>query len=303
MSSSPSATCPGGPAPGSPRRAGPDPGSEAMPETDRDWWRRFFEQDGAIELSCFPTATETLSEVEGVIRFLDLRQSDTILDVCCGPGRHLLGLAWRGHRVVGLDIALAMVKTARRGLRARKAPGEVVRGEAQRLPFHDGALDHVLHLFNSFGYMDSDEENFAALAEATRCLRPSGRLLLETRNRDLQLTAVPVRVGVRLPGGRRGVMHCAWEPVRQRLTSRWYAGDGSGRLLHYASIRMYTLDEWRAMFRRAGLQLLGVYGDYGGRKFRPTDRQLIFLCERPASGCPDHGGHSAQMDRNSSVDR
>ena len=251
-----------------------------MPDRDPNWWRSFFEREGAVELSHFPSALETRREIAALPRLLQLGPDDAVLDVCCGPGRHVLGLALRGNPVVGLDIAHEMVRLTHQRLQVRKRPGEVVRGEAQRLPFRDAAFDHAIHLFNSFGYMETDEENYAVLPEIARCLRPGGRLLLETRNRDQQIATVPISFPLRLPDGRLGNMTCTWDPVRQRLTSRWSAADGSGRAVYYASIRLYTLDEWHRMFARAGLNVLGVYGDYEAKPFARMSRQLIFLCER-----------------------
>ena len=43
------------------------------------------------------------AEVDGVISLLRLQPGTSILDLCCGPGRHSLELTRRGFRVTGVD--------------------------------------------------------------------------------------------------------------------------------------------------------------------------------------------------------
>ncbi|WP_243358231.1 class I SAM-dependent methyltransferase [Fundidesulfovibrio terrae] len=59
------------------------------------------------------------------------------LDVCCGTGRQCLFLHRAGVRATGLDISPAMLIRAAR----QPMPGELVLGDARRLPFPDAAFD------------------------------------------------------------------------------------------------------------------------------------------------------------------
>lgn len=76
------------------------------------------------------------------------------------------------HRYVGLDLTAAMLMRARRrttGLRFA-----ALRGDAQRLPFHDASFDvAVLHLILAVVPAPT-----LCLAEAVRVLKPGGLLLI-----------------------------------------------------------------------------------------------------------------------------
>ena len=245
-----------------------------------DWWRRFFESTDSLQIAGFPVDWETDQEVSGLQRLLHLRPGHRILDVCCGPGRHLVRLARAGIRPIGLDVAALMLQLCRRDLGPRQTGYPLVRAEAQRLPFRDAQFDFILNLFNSFGYMEDDEENFLVLRETARCLRCGGTFFLETRNREQQLLLAPFTHTARLPGGGHAHMTVSFDAAIQRMNSRWYAGDESGPLIHYASIRLYTLDELREMFDAAGLRIQRVLGGYDGQPFRPHHRQLIILAQK-----------------------
>jgi SAM-dependent methyltransferase len=94
----------------------------------------------------------------------------SILEVGCGGGTALALAAGRGADVTAIDAAAAFVEIAR-----RRVPSADVRiGDLQFLPYDDASLDVVMG-FNSFQYAADPS---AALAEASRVLRPGGRLAM-----------------------------------------------------------------------------------------------------------------------------
>ncbi|MBX3726568.1 MAG: malonyl-ACP O-methyltransferase BioC [Xanthomonadales bacterium] len=100
-----------------------------------------------------------------------------VLDVGCGPGRATAALArrWRDARVIGVDLALPMLRLARRARGwLRRQP--VVCADANRLPLPDASVDL---LFSSLCLQWLGDPQ-AALAEFARVLRPGGTLLAST---------------------------------------------------------------------------------------------------------------------------
>lgn len=76
------------------------------------------------------------------------------------------------HRYVGLDLTAAMLTRARP--RAAGLHFVPLRGDVQRLPFHDASFDTaVLHLI-----LAVVSESTLCLAEAVRVLKPGGSLLV-----------------------------------------------------------------------------------------------------------------------------
>lgn len=102
-------------------------------------------------------------------RFARERVSGRVLDVACGAG---YGTALLG--AVGLDLSADALR------RARRETGRLVRGDALRLPF-GGNFDAVVS-FETVEHVD-DPERF--VEECRRVLRPGGRLLISTPNREL----------------------------------------------------------------------------------------------------------------------
>ncbi|MER6067541.1 class I SAM-dependent methyltransferase [Streptomyces sp. NPDC001817] len=115
-----------------------------------------------------------------------------VLDCSCGIGTQAVGLALRGHRVVGTDLS---VRAAARAGREAARLGVVLPtagADMRRLPFPDGRFDAVVCADNSLPHLLTEEDVRAALGEMRRVLRPGGRLLVSTRPYDGLLRERPV---------------------------------------------------------------------------------------------------------------
>ncbi len=97
----------------------------------------------------------------------------TIADLGCGTGQLLADLAPAVKRVIGVDNSPAMLKAARKRAQGFKNI-ELREGELDALPIDDATCDAAVILL-VLTYMD---EPLAALCEARRILRPSGRLVI-----------------------------------------------------------------------------------------------------------------------------
>jgi len=94
------------------------------------------------------------------------------LDVACGTGGVTELLAASGAEVTGADFAPALVETARRRAEERGLAIRYDVGDAEALPYEDGAFDVVT---SCFGVMFAPNQERAA-AELARVCRPGGRL-------------------------------------------------------------------------------------------------------------------------------
>ena len=101
-----------------------------------------------------------------------------VLEVACGPGQGLGMLAKVASRVVAGDFTERLLRIARQHYGTRLP---FVRLDAQRLPFAPRSFD-VIILYEAVYYL-ADPARF--LDECRRVLRPEGRLLLCTANREV----------------------------------------------------------------------------------------------------------------------
>jgi demethylmenaquinone methyltransferase/2-methoxy-6-polyprenyl-1,4-benzoquinol methylase len=106
---------------------------------------------------------------------IDPQPGQRVLDAATGTGMVAFALAERGAQVTGLDQSDQMLALARAKLAARRAFAgrvELVRGEAERLPFADREFDALTFTY-LLRYVDDRD---ATMAELARVVRPGGRI-------------------------------------------------------------------------------------------------------------------------------
>ncbi len=117
---------------------------------------------------------------EALCEALDLRSGERVLDVACGNGNAALAAARRFAKVTGVDYVPALL--ARAGVRAAAdgLPLDLREGDAEALPFPDGAFDVVL---STFGVMFAPDQERSA-RELLRVCRHGGRIGLASWTPD-----------------------------------------------------------------------------------------------------------------------
>ena len=105
---------------------------------------------------------------------LGLEPGETVLDVACGTGNLSLPAARAGASVTGVDIAPNLIAQA-----VRNAENEGLRiafevGDAERLPYSDGAFQTVVTMFGAMFAARPER----ASAELLRATRSGGRIAM-----------------------------------------------------------------------------------------------------------------------------
>lgn len=124
-----------------------------------------------------PTAMFTTPVAGQLVRFAQIEQGESVLDVGTGTGVVAVTAARRGARVTGLDLTPELIEAA--GENARIAGLEDIvwtEGDAENLPYADASFDVVL---SQFGHMFAPRPE-VAIAEMRRVLKPGGRIAFAT---------------------------------------------------------------------------------------------------------------------------
>jgi SAM-dependent methyltransferase len=111
---------------------------EAVKAKQRDTWKS---GDYSVVGTTLQIVGETLCEA------VDLRSGERVLDVACGNGNAALAAARRFAQVTGVDYVPALLARAGARAAADGLPLDLREGDAEALPFPDGAFRRgALHL-------------------------------------------------------------------------------------------------------------------------------------------------------------
>lgn len=241
-----------------------------MSDHDQPWYDRFFR----YEYLTFDEHPDTALEADFIQQVLALTNDTQVLDLCCGYGRHTAPLSQQCH-IVGLDRSSVMLD------RGRQADPSVryLRGDMRELPFPDEQFDAVLSLFSSFGYFDGEDENYRVLQNIAAALRPGGRFLIETVNREFVVRhSAPQQVY--RPDNMTLIEERSFDPISSRTrVDVTVFEDGRETRLHH-SIRIYAFTELEMLLESVGLQVVNVWGDFRGGDYTCDSAHTIVLAER-----------------------
>ena len=118
--------------------------------------------------------------IEHCVMRLDPKPGERVLDLSTGTGWTSRLVARRGADVVGVDIAADLLAAARAKAAAEGLRIDYQLGDAEALPFEDGAFDAVI---STVGVMFATRQE-AAAAELARVVRKGGRIALTTWTPD-----------------------------------------------------------------------------------------------------------------------
>jgi ubiquinone/menaquinone biosynthesis C-methylase UbiE len=167
------------------------------------------------------------------------------LDAGCGTGFLTFELAARGHHVIGVDFAPAMLAEARRKAGERGVSIRFEEADAEQLPFMTGSFDLVIsrHVLWTLQHPE------AAVDEWIRVLRPAGRLVVvdgqfdtgaaPTSSENARMSPEYAAVGDQLPflGGR------AREEIETLLRAHGLVNVGSDPLLDLVAAQERMVEE------------------------------------------------------------
>jgi SAM-dependent methyltransferase len=244
------------------------------------WYVDFFREGFYQRWAPAERFERTDQEVEFIVQVLGLPVGAPILDLCCGEGRHTVALAQRGYQMSGLDLSSLQLRLARRAAKEAGVDVRWHRADMRNIPW-EGEFDGVINMFTSFGYLGSDEEDFNVLQGVARALKPGGRFLLDTINREWLMRHGQERGWQEGADGTLYLEERRFDFLAGRQRRRVLAilPDGT-RDEREIDLRNYTLTELTAMLLRAGLRVQNFWGGYRGREYGLDTRRMIVLAEK-----------------------
>ncbi len=119
-------------------------------------------------------------ETDLVMSYLDIRPGMKVLDLGCGTGNFSIKLAEKGCQVLGVDISQEMLAIAREKAEAKGLAIDFRQMDLMDLNLNDGEFDLALTV-TAFEFIEDIE---GAFREIYRTVRPGGRILIGTINKD-----------------------------------------------------------------------------------------------------------------------
>jgi SAM-dependent methyltransferase len=222
---------------------------------------------------------EAEDEVEKVVK-LAKPSGRSVLDMCCGPGRHSVVLAQKGFAVTGVDGMKFLLEKAR--ARARRAGVKIEWVEQDAREFvREGAFDLVLNVYTSFGYFDNKQHDMVVLRNMFASLKPGGVCVIDVMGKErLAKILLPVTLDA-LPDGTMLVERHEIFDDWTRIRNEWILlrkGRAKSFKFHHT---VYSGQELKDLMGRAGFADIRLYGNLDGEEYGANAQRLVAVgCKR-----------------------
>lgn len=248
--------------------------------TDTPWYKTFFGEDYLHLYEPILTSERTKREVDGIIELLALPQGSSILDLCCGHGRHAIPLAQYGYQVTGLDLSDIFLREAEKEALAKGVHVEWLHSDMRNIPF-EGEFDAVINMFTAFGYLENQDEDQQVLKQVSKALKPNGHFLLETMHREAFIRHFSPHTIEHYPEGEIVLEERNFDLLTSRANVKITRILPDGQRKEYGhAARLYSLTELAQMLAVAGLQVKAYYGAWDGSKLTIDSFRLILLAQK-----------------------
>jgi SAM-dependent methyltransferase len=202
------------------------------------------------------------------------QQPCSVLDLGCGTGTLCCALAKRGHRITGVDPAVAMLAIARTKSSSDRV--EWVESSAQAYRSSQ-RFDLVIMTGHAFQVLLSDADALAVLDTMRWHLNDHGRVAFDTRNPRMNWFGEWSARFRRLPGGQIETLKItAADAEFISFETCYRLADTT--LVTSSTLRFPSRQHVEHLIHRSGLVVQHVFGDwYAGPFHSASSREMIFV--------------------------
>jgi SAM-dependent methyltransferase len=239
-------------------------------QNTQEWFASWFNSPFYRELYAHRTGEEAEAFVLRLIQELNLPVGASVLDVCCGNGRHSAVFSEKNFNVVGIDISEKSLEEAK----ARNLPNaNFYFTDARKFELNE-RFDCVVNLFTSFGYFETTEEHIEMLQRIYEHLNDKGVFVFDFFNAEkVRLSSNEDRKEVR-DGAE---FHITKQILDNRVVKHIGIQKDAVRMDFQESVALYSQVQLVEMFEVIGFKNIKTYGDYelGSFDLVNSDRCII----------------------------
>lgn len=197
-------------------------------------------------------------------------QTRTVLELACGTGRHALELEKFGYEITATDRSVDMLAIARHRAAENGSKINFVVADMQHLGGVAKDFDAAICLFDSIGYLQTDQALLDALGQINKHLRPSGLFIFEFWHASAMLKDYsPTRVR-KLKTDDSEIVRTSTTTLDRtnRLANVVYTVEETRRdrapfrLCETHTNRFFSVDEMRDLISRANLAALKFFAGF-----------------------------------------
>ncbi|WP_375242253.1 class I SAM-dependent methyltransferase [Lacinutrix sp.] len=241
-----------------------------MIKDDTTWYASWFNTPFYHILYKDRNYSEAENFMYNLTNYLNIPENGKILDLACGKGRHSIYLNKIGFNVTGVDLSKNSIAYA------KQFENDTLKFNVHDMckPYHE-QFDAVFNLFTSFGYFENEEDNLNTIKAIKANLNKVGFGVIDFLNSDYVINNL-VKEDIKTI---EGIEFHQKRYVKDGYIVKNISFSAEGKDFKFQErVRAFTLADFEALFEKAGVYLLDVFGDYKLNKYhKNTSKRLILM--------------------------
>ncbi len=218
------------------------------------------------------------AEVEKIITLSGVEPGESVLDLCCGVGRHSFEFTRRGFRVTAVDRTRRYIDRAIQVAQTEGLKVEFVLEDMRKF-VRPESFDLALSLFTSFGYFEDPEDDRRVASNIYCSLKAGGVLVMDLMGKEA-LARIFTERGWSEDAGTIVLEERKLSDAWNWIENRWIVlRDGERREVRLGH-RLYAASELTALLKSCGFEAADAYGDLEGAPYDQTARRLVVVARK-----------------------
>ena len=238
------------------------------------WFAKWFDSPYYHTLYKNRDEREAQVFIDNLIDYLRISKGSKLIDIACGKGRHAKYFNQKGMDVVGVDLSLNSINTAKKD-ENKNLQFSV---HDMRENYQEETFDIVTNLFTSFGYFEDNKDEQKAINAMGGNLKKEGILIIDFMNAKKVIDHLVLNEQKTIDG-------IQFEITRQvkdgyilkdiRIT------DGEEQQQFQEKVKAITLADYSEFITNAGLKIIDIFGNYKLDNFdEEISDRLILICKK-----------------------
>jgi|WetSurMetagenome_2_1015567.scaffolds.fasta_scaffold194278_2 cyclopropane fatty-acyl-phospholipid synthase-like methyltransferase len=242
-----------------------------------EWFKDWFNTKEYLNVYQHRNESDAEDHIKLILENVKIHSGAKILDMACGAGRHALILARKDFELTAIDLSENLISIAEKSAQDENLKINFVQSDIREFETEE-KFNLVINLFTSFGYFESDEENFAVLQKAYDLLVDDGFFVLDFFNSHFLQKNLVEFSEENLDNAE---IH-QYRKIKDNRVTKKIVITKNGSLSNYEeSVRMYTKDELVGAIQNIGFDIYKTFGDFLGNEFdKLSSPRLIMICKK-----------------------
>ena len=240
-----------------------------------EWYKDWFASDFYLKVYSHRNNSDAENLLKLIVANIDIPKSASVLDAACGNGRYSMKFAELGYNVVGFDLSKTLLQVAQKNKSSLKPNPDYFCSDIRSIPIKR-SFDLILNLFTSFGYFETDEDNFSFVKYVSNHLMNNGyfifdylnpnyvkKNLIKISNKKIDNINILEKRSINL----------------NRVNKEIIISDDKNMHRYFESVRLYSFNEISDVFAKHGLKIFKIFGNYKGDFYNEenSERMIIFF--------------------------